>query len=170
MDNQTAQAILELLKELLSKPDGTVIAACITVIGMLGVASITSVIQWSMTKRIIHSERTKLFEQLNSEFRLKQFEYWQNEFRESISLLLSATDPEMSLSFDKKKIIPLIHKTQLILDYSNPSHKKVIGLINQLALAVNGWEEGHNAASILSIHGTLADAAKGVLYIPSKQI
>lgn len=166
MDDQTAQGILELLKAIISKPDGVVTAAYITVGGMFGVALIAAIAQWSLTKRIIRSEHDKLYKQLNSEFKSKQFEYWQSEFKEVISQLLSATDPEISSHFDKSKIIPLIHKAQLNLDVSNPSHRKVNGLILQLARAVNGWEAGHDAISILKIHGALADAAKEILYIP----
>ena len=169
MDNETSKAILELLKIIVAKPDGAIIAAALTVGGMIAVVLLTSISQWIVTKRIILSEHNRLSIQINSEFKLKQFEIWQKDFKEIVSLLLTATDPEIRNPFNRNEIVPLVLKVQLMLNLDNPSHKKVNGLVNNLALAVTGWEYGHDASSILNIHGHLLDASKAILYVPENK-
>lgn len=166
MDNEILKAILGLLKVMAAKPDGAVIAAGVTVSGMITVAVLTTITQWIVTKRIISSEHSKISIQINSEFKLKQFELWQNDFKEAMSLLLAATDPEIRKPFNKNEIVPLVHKIQLMLNLSNPGHKKVNGLVNALALAVNGWHNNIDETTILTTQGQLIDACKEILYLP----
>ena len=166
MDNESLKAILGLLKAIAAKPDGAVIAASVTVVGMITVAVLTTITQWFVTKRIITSDHSKISIQINSEFKLRQFELWQNDFKEAMSLLLAATDPEIRNPFNKNEIVPLIHKIQLMLNLANLGHRKVNGLVNDLALAVNGWNKNIDEASILRIHGHLIDASKEILYLP----
>ena len=168
MDNETAKAILELLKVIAAKPSPAVSSAAITVGGMIAVAILTSISQWIVTKRIISSEHKKITDQLNSEFKLKQFEIWQKDFKDTMALLMAATDPEIRDPFNKNEIVPLVHKIQLMLNLDNPGHSKVNGLVNALALAVTGWHTGYDASSILNTQGQLVDACKAILYLPVK--
>lgn len=167
MDNETLKAILALLKTIAAKPDGAVIAASVTVVGMITVAILTTITQWFVTKRIISSEHSKISIQINSEFKVRQFENWQSDFKESIALLLTATDPEIRNPFDKNEIVPLVHKIQLMLNLANPGHNKVNELVNALALSVNGWNRTIDEASILRTQGHLIDACKEILYLPA---
>lgn len=167
MDNETLKAILALLKTITSKPDSTVIAASVTVGGMITVAFLTTITQWIVTKRIISSEHSKISIQINSEFKLRQFENWQRDFKEAIALLLAATDPEIRNPFNKNEIIPLVHKIQLMLNLTVPGHRKVNELLNTLALSVNGWNRTVDEASILRTQGNLIDACKDILYLPA---
>jgi len=169
MDNDTLKAILELLKTIASKSDGATTAATVTVGGMITVAILTTITQWIVTKRIITSEHNKVAMQINSEFKLKQFENWQRDFKEAMSLLLAATDPEIRNPFNKNEIVPLVHKIQLMLNLSNPGHKRVNELVTALALTVNGWNNNYDAASILITQGQLIDATKGILYLPENK-
>lgn len=167
MDNETLKAILALLKMIAAKPDGAVIAASVTVGGMVTVAILTAVTQWIVTKRILSSEHSKISMQVNSEFRLRQFENWQRDFKEAIALLLAATDPEIRNPFNKNEIVPLVHKIQLMLNLTNSGHSKVNELLTALALSVNGWNGTIDEASILRTQGHLIDACKEILYLPA---
>jgi len=166
MDNDTLKAILALLKVIASKPDGAVIAAAVTVGGMITVAVLTTITQWIVTKHIILSEHNKISVQINSEFKIRQFESWQNDFKEAMSLLLAATDPEIRNPFNKNEIVPLVHKIQLMLNLANPGHQKVNDLVSSLALSVNGWHQKIDEAQILKTQGYLIDASKEILYLP----
>lgn len=166
MNNETIQTLIKLLEAHLSKPDGAVVAAVITVIGMLGVAFLTAAIQWIVTKRMIESEYKRLRLQLKADFESRQYEMWQERFIETISQLLKETDPETIRSFDSSKIVPLIHRSQLMLDLSKPIHSQVNSLITNLGLAVNGWESGHDFTSISRIHGELLEKSREIVVTP----
>ncbi len=169
MDNETAQTIIKLLDLLLAKPDALIKAAYVTVGGMLGVAFLTAMTQWIVTKNIIRSEHQRINNQLNSEFRLRQFESWQKDFKETIANLLQETDPQLNPSLNNDSAIPHILRAQLMLNLDIPSHKKVNGIINNLGLAVTGWQSDNDAATLLNIHASLLDAAKDIMYLPGKK-
>ena len=166
MNNETAQIIIKLLEDLLSKPDGIVIAACITVIGMLVVAILTVIIQWRVTKTIIRSEHDRLRLQLKSEFQYRQFESWQKKFLDTISQLLKETDPEINTQFNPERVVPLIHIAQVMLNLEISSHRQVNDLITNLGLAVNAWETNHDKSSIMTLHGTLLEAVRKIINLP----
>lgn len=166
MDNETLKAIMVILKGIAAKPDGAVTAAMVTVCGMITVATLTTITQWIVTKRLITSEHNKISIQINSEFKLRQFENWQSDFKEAISLLLAATDPEIRNPFNKSEIVPLVHKIQLMLNLNHPGHRKVNELLNSLTLSINGWHQRVDEALILRTHGQLLDACKEILYLP----
>lgn len=167
MGQEQANTIIELLKELLSKPDGVVIASYITVGGMFGVAAITAIAQWMVTKAVIHSEHKKLQNQMQSEFRLQQFSSWQEEFLNTISNLLANTDPEVNPTPPREKVVPLIQKAQLLLNLELEPHRKVNALINELGLAVNHWQL-RAPSEVLGIQGRLLEAAREAIYLPGR--
>ena len=68
MNTETVQTLIKLLEAQLSKPDGIVVAAIITVVGMIGVGILTAVIQWVVTRRMLQDEYKRLRLQLKSEF------------------------------------------------------------------------------------------------------
>lgn len=167
MEQEAAETIIELLKTVLAKPDATVIAAYITIGGMFGVALITVISQWLVTKSIMRSEHERLKLEISSEFKNNQFSKWQEEFLETISTLLSNADPEVYPTPEREKIVPLIQKAQLLLNLNIQSHSKVNALINELGLAVNKWEE-RGMSEILGISGRLLEASRDVIYLPGK--
>lgn len=177
MEQSNINILIELLKESLNKPNGAVLAAQITVGGMLSVTVITSFIQLLITKTIIESERNKLhteleaerkllFTQLQQEFKLKQFSTWQENFISTIADLLKYTDVEAFPSPEKDKIIPLIHKAQLLLNLDIQEHKIVNQYINQLGLAINGWDTS-TAKDIFTIQNELLKASRKIIYLPT---
>jgi hypothetical protein len=107
-------------------------------IGLAGVM-LASIGQWLISRHVMRSETERLHRQLSSEFRLQQFSDWQAKFSEVMADLLAATDPECSSAYKKENTVRLVLKTQLLLNPSLPSHAKVNGLVNKLALTVNGW-------------------------------
>jgi len=134
-------------------------------IGLSGVL-LGGTVQWLVARSTIRSETERLHRQLSAEFRLQQFSEWQAEFRKVISELLALTDPEVHQALEKDRAIPLILKAQLMLNPRLQAHARVNGLINQLALAVNGWHGPQDAATILRIHGDLLDASRETLFLP----
>jgi hypothetical protein len=137
----------------------------VAIIGLGGVL-LGGTVQWIVARSTIRSETERLHRQLSTEFRLQQFSEWQAEFRSVISELLGVTDPEVQREFRKDRVIPLILKAQLMLNPQLPAHARVNGLINQLALAVNGWHGTQDAATVLRIHGELLDASRNTLFLP----
>lgn len=134
----------------------------------LGGALVGAIVQWLVASSTIRAETERLHRQLSREFRLQQFSEWQAEFRSVISELLALTDPEVQKTLPKERIVPLVLKAQLMLNLQVPSHEKVNGLINAIALAVNGWHGPQDMSSILRIHGELLDAARETLFLPGK--
>lgn len=134
----------------------------------LGGAVVGAIVQWLVARSTIRAETERLHRQLSDEFRLQQFSEWQAEFRSVMSELLALTDPEVNKPFLKERIVPAVLKAQLMLNLEVPSHAKVNGLINALALSVNGWRGSQDMSSILSTHGELLDAARDVLFLPGK--
>lgn len=134
----------------------------------LGGALVGATVQWFVARSTIRAETERLHRQLSSEFRLQQFSEWQTEFRSVMSELLAVTDPEAQQSLPKERIVPLVLRAQLMLNPNVPSHAKVNGLINALALAVNGWHGPQDISSILRTHGELLDASRETLFLPGK--
>lgn len=165
MDESTLNALIELLKQNLSKPDGTVVAAFITVGGMLAAAALAAFVQWLVTKTVLRSEHNRLQIQLNTDFQFKQFSQWQNDFVGTISDLLAHTDPETYPTPDANKVVALVHKAQLMLNLELDSHRKVNLLINELVLAVNRWEP-RAVSDIFRLHGSLLEASRAAIYLP----
>ena len=162
MPTESVELITRLIEVLRAQPDAPVQAAKITVIGMLGVALITGFTQFIATYFLFRNELRKLKQQAATEVRVRQLTQWRESFMENISLLLALSDPEVQATPNKTKFIPILHKTQLLLDESIPEQGKVNGLVNQLALAVNDWES-RELSYILSVHGQLIDASKAAL-------
>lgn len=134
----------------------------------LGGAFVGAIIQWFVARSTIRAETERLHRQLSAEFRLQQLSEWQTEFRSVMSELLTVTDPETKGSLPKERIVQLVLKAQLMLNPNLPAHAKVNGLINALALAVNGWHGPQDLSAILRTHGELLDASRETLFLPGK--
>lgn len=169
MNESTLSMLIELLKQNLSKPDGAVVAAYITVGGMVAAAIATALVQWLVTKTVLRSEHKRLQAQLITDFQLKQFSQWQSDFITTIAELLAHTDPEVYPTPDRKHVVPLIQRAQLMLNLELDSHRKVNGLINELGLAVNKWEP-KGMSEILRLHGGLLEASRAAIYLPGHHI
>jgi hypothetical protein len=134
----------------------------------LGGALVGAIIQWLVARSTIRAETERLHRQLANEFRLQQFSEWQTEFRSVMSELLALTDPEAHPSPPKERIVPLVLKAQLMLNLKMPSHAKVNGLINSLALTINGWHGSQDVSSLLRTHGELLEASRETLFLPGR--
>lgn len=134
----------------------------------LGGAFVGATIQWFVARSTIRAETERLHRQLSTEFRLQQFSEWQIEFRSVMSELLAVTDPEAQRGLPNERVVQLVLKAQLMLNPSLPAHAKVNGLINALALAVNGWHGPQDISSILRTHGDLLEASRETLFLPGK--
>jgi hypothetical protein len=165
MDIETINLIKAFFVEQSKSSSGTVIAACLTVGAMLGVAILGAISQWFITKRIVNEEHKRLEIQLKSESKAKRHEKWESDILEAITELLSATDPEVNSEFNPAIITKHVIRAQLLLNNENLLQGKVNALVNELALVVNGWQEG-DWTSILRVHGQLSDASKKLIYQP----
>lgn len=166
MDPEVLNTIKAFFEEQASGNNGTVIAATITVLGMFGVAFLGAFSQWLISKKSVESELKRLEIQLKSEFQSKRHEKWEADILESITELLTATDPEVHKEIIPATVTKYVLRTQLLLNHENPLQGQVNNLVNHLALAVNGWQKNRDGLPILKIHGQLLDAAKKIIYQP----
>ena len=67
MDSETINLIRGLFEEYANKNSSTVVAAYITIGGMLGVAFLGAISQWVITKQIVSEEHRRMLAQVNSE-------------------------------------------------------------------------------------------------------
>jgi len=166
MDIETINIIKELFDEQSKSSSSTVIAAYLTVGGMLGVAILGAISQWFISKRVVSEEHKRLEIQLKSEFQSKRHEKWESDILEAITELLTATDPEINPEINSALVTKHVNRVQLLLNDKNPLQGQVNGLVNHLALAVNGWQGNRDELPILKIHGQLLDASKKLIYQP----
>ena len=136
-------------------------------LALLGVAA-AAFAQWLVTRHTVRSESDRLRQQLFAEFHREQFTEWQSKFRETVAELLASTDPELNAKFERAKVVPLVLRAQLMLNPKLPAHARVNSVVNQLALAVNGWEQ-RDAAAVLRLHSELLESARDAMYLPAKR-
>ena len=166
MEQELLLSINNLLETLVNKPDATIIASLITVIGMILVTSITSIIQMKTTKRIISSEIEKNKLQHKKDFQIRKYDNWLTNFHDTCAELLIALDPEFNYGQNDKNTIKLIHKTQILLDLNNPLHQEINHLITELSLAITKKTNYHDEESLYRIHGNLLESIRKVISIP----
>lgn len=143
-------------------------AAIVAALIGLGGALVGATIQWVVARATIRSETERLLRQLSTEFKLQQFSEWQAEFRSVMSALLANTDSERRDSFNKSDIVQLVLKAQLLLNPNLPSHARVNGLVNQLALKATGWHGPQDLPTVLAVHSELLEAARETMFLPGK--
>ncbi|TXH02533.1 MAG: hypothetical protein E6R07_15030 [Nevskiaceae bacterium] len=137
----------------------------VSLIGLIGVL-LAAFVQWLVARFTVRNEADRLHKQLSTEFDLQQLSEWKTQFRQVLADLLAATDPEANPTPNKKQIIPLVLRAQLMLNPNLTAHGTVNSLINQLALKVNGWHGEPDQTAILRLHGQLLEAAREVMYRP----
>lgn len=81
---------------------------------------------------------------------------------QSVLTLLFCSEPHVLLDPQERvqRMLPAIHKAQLLLDLSDPSQRALNGAINALGLAV---QSGSDDVMILAAHSDLTERAKRVL-------
>ena len=166
MDAETLNMIKSLFEEYANKDNGTVIAAYLTVGGMLFIAIIGVISQWLITKRVVSEEHKRMLVQVESERYARQHEKWEADIIDGITGLLKATDPEINSEINSSAVTGDVLRVQLLLNTSDPNQERVNQLVNQLALIVNGWQEAENSSELLRIHGQLLEATKLLIYQP----
>lgn len=162
------QEILSILKEMQNKPDFTLYSALISVSGALIVAIITTIFQSKTTKKIINSEDERSIKQ----FKQKQYETWENEFRKNISFLLSEIDFNKTEGI-KKDFSILIYNIQLMLNCNDSIHSKINNVLNEIGKLLKSFFKGEVndfENKILLLQGELIDLSKEVLYLPNEKI
>ncbi len=168
MDTETLSAIKKLFEEYASKESGTIAAAYLTVGGMFGVALLSAITQWLITKRILKEEHKRLSLQLNSEFKVQRHQKWESDLLESLTQLLKVTDPEVNGGIDPSQVAEKVIRVQLLLDNTKQLQGQVNNLINQLALSATGKMGSLDTQQILTLHGQLQDYAKKLIYHPEQ--
>lgn len=137
----------------------------VALIGLCGVL-LAGLVQWLVARLTIRNEAERLRNQLSAEFNYQQLSEWQTQFRQVMSELLAATDPEIRPIPDKHTIVPLVLRAQLMLNPELPSHVLTNSLINHLALSVCGWHGEPDSAAILRLHSELLDASRETMFRP----
>ncbi len=113
-----------------------VVSALLTVGGMLGVAIVTSVVQWRVTKALIASEHTKALAQVQREAALRATRQRRALLHEVLAELLSTTDPQINERIDERRMVPLIYKAQLLLNRDESNERALIGGLDRLVVAI----------------------------------
>jgi len=166
MDTEIVSAIKALLEEYTSNGNVAVAAAFLTVIGMLGVAILSAITQWLITKRILKEETQRLSLRLNSEFKVQLHQKWESDVLDSLTELLKATDPEIRGGIINSEVAKKVTRFQLLLDNSKPLQGQVNNIANHLALSATGKKGPVDEIEILKLHGQLQDLAKKMIYHP----
>src|SRR5262245_22362305 len=120
-------------------------------LGLAG-AVLGGVVQWVVSRAAVRAETERLYEKLSAEFEIQQLSAWQAQFQTVMSELLCATDPELFAKVDKQRVIPLVHRANLLLNPNLRSHAQVNDLVNKLALVVNGWHGEQGMREVLEVH------------------
>ena len=165
MENEILLSIQKLLEELSSKTDSTVIASLITIGGMIGVALLTGIVQYKITRKLINSDFQKIKVQLDNEYELKRNERWQERFQNVIAELLIEIDPIINRNkYNKYQCVSAIHKVQVLLDIRIKEHSYLNQLINELGRAVNGETEKYNENAQLELHSNIVNASREIIF------
>jgi hypothetical protein len=137
----------------------------VALIGLIGVL-VAAFVQWLVARFTVRAETDRLHRQLSAEFNLQKLSEWQMEFRQISADLLVAMDPQMNPVPDRKRIIPLVLRAQLMLNPNLPAHGAINSLINQLALMSTGWHGEVDQREILPLHARLLEESRNVMYRP----
>lgn len=165
MENEILLSIQSLLEKLLRKEESELSSSIITVFGMIGVAILTSVTQFIITKRVIVSEHERIRLQLDSEFKLKQHENWQIRFQNVASELLTELDPELNKDLNnERKSVEQIHKIQMMLNLEISSHYKLNSQVQELGLALNKKTNKHTHGELLQLHSDIVDSIRAIIF------
>ena len=114
----------------------TVIAACITVGGMVATAVTAAIVQYKITRKVIESEHRKIGSQITAETVMRRKEERFNRIIDSMSRLIGLVDPEINAQFDYPAIVVLILKTQLLLNLDHPLEGQLNGVLIKSGLTV----------------------------------
>ncbi|MEW8048791.1 MAG: hypothetical protein AB2809_00315 [Candidatus Thiodiazotropha sp.] len=167
MDNETINLIKDLFEEYANKDNSTVIAACITVVGMLGVSVLAAFSQWLITKIIVSAEHRKMRAQVIKERFARQHEKWETDIIEEITGLLKATDPEINSEINCATVTGYVLKLQLLLNTDDPNQDRVNKIVNQLAIIANEWKQIDNYSELHGIQDQLLKATGLLVYRPN---
>jgi len=165
MENEILLSIQKLLEELLKKESSGLSSSTITVLGMIGVAILTSITQFMVTKKIIFSEHERIKLQLDSEFKLRQQESWQIRFQNIASDLLTELDPELNKNLDnERKSVEQIHKIQMMLNLKVPLHEKLNIQVQELGLDINNKRSKYTHGELLELHSNIVDSIREIIF------
>jgi len=143
-----------------------VIAAIITVVGMLLAATISQLLTFLTTRRVLSAEYQKMMAQIAEEARERRRERRVERLIEKLSELIAASDPDRHHPPLQPETATLICQCQLLLDYGSASERSLNGKLNELGIALESYV--HNPEllrkeTLLRVHGQMIDCAKAVV-------
>src|SRR5512135_2883951 len=149
-----------------------VLIAVITVGGMLGVAALTALSQFVVTRFVIRAEYRKVRDQVLNESAARQRERFLERLTEAVSELLAITDPQINQKIDYERVVRLIHGVQLLLNRELEHERQLNGALNELGLALQRFLAGEHddvrvslqaRKELLAAHGKVLDFAQVVI-------
>jgi energy-converting hydrogenase Eha subunit H len=149
----------------------TVVAALITVAGMLGVVIVTALVQLSTTRQVIKSERDKTLSLIHGQAATSREERRRERILDIVSEIVASTDPEVNATIDYQRIVKLINRVQLLLDFDSHREALLNGAVNELGITLgrvlarepeDQWEDAERRKVILQAHGKVIDLARSV--------
>ena len=137
-----------ILKELLNNT--AFIALLGTVIGSL------------MTWFIQYTQKKFEYQKILLQQKYQENEKWKERFINVSSNLLTILSPTYDKS-TKNEVLNLVHQTEILLNLSIESHKKVLNLILPLAFEINGETNKYTDTDLLRLHAELTNAIRNIV-------
>jgi len=128
------------------------------------IALISTLIGALISFLLQRNQREFEYKKFLAQQKYQEIEKWKERFIDLSSQLLSELDPTIANQTDnKKEIIKLIHKVQILLNLQIEEHLKINDVINKLGLAINKETNLYSYSELLSLHGKLSDSIRNVV-------
>lgn len=137
----------------------TVIAALITVGGIVATAITAAIVQIKITRMIISSEYRKVGEQIVAETRARRSELRASRMLDHVSGLIDLVDPEINESFDYPAIVARILRVQLFLNRTHPLEKDLNRALNNVGHAARAGDR----STMLGLSDNLIEATQTLM-------
>ena len=119
--------------------------------------SLGALITWLFQK----SQRDFEYKKFLSQQNYQENEKWKERFIDVSSELLTVLSPTYNRK-DKNEVLNLVHRTEILLNLSIDSHKKIQSLLAPLALELNGETNKYSDEELLKLHDMLTNAVRDI--------
>lgn len=141
-----------------------VMAACVSVIGMVSVAAISALIQFRITKSVIENDHKKIKHQASIDAYNQKRQHKNDHLLELLTEYLNLTDPEINGLYQYHVIVRLVHKIQLLLDTNNPIETELNSVLVDFTLHIRENVTGHrDREGFLNLHAAVCSVGQAVL-------
>lgn len=141
-----------------------VIAACVSVIGMVSVAAISALIQFRITKSVIENDHKKIRHQATMDAYNQRRQHKNDHLLELLTEYLNLTDPEINGLYMYPVIVKLLHKIQLLLDTNCAIENELNSVLVNFTLCIRENVSGcRDREGFLNLHAAVCSVGQAVL-------